>query len=110
LGDTCPLPLAGASEAGKLNNLAVVDVLESAAPITDALVADVCGEGSPQILACCGRGARSSLRILRHGVKVQELAVSELPGFPSAVWTLKSRLDDGPDKYIVVSFTNATLV
>jgi len=95
---------------GKLNNLGVIDVVESAAPITDALVADVCGEGTPQILACCGRGTRSSLRILRHGVKVHELAVSELPGVPSAVWTLKARLDDGPDKDIVVSFKDATLV
>jgi splicing factor 3B subunit 3 len=38
------------------------------------------------------------------------MAVSELPGYPSAVWTIKGRHDDPADKYIVVSFTNATLV
>ena len=95
---------------GTLRNLRAVDVLESAAPITDSLVVDLCGEGTPQVLACCGRGARSSLRILRHGVKVGEMAVSELPGYPSAVWTLKGRGDAAVDRYIVVSFTNATLV
>jgi len=96
--------------AGKLKNLVVADVLESCAPCTDSLITDLCGEGSPQVLTLCGKGARSSLRVLRHGVKVSELAVSELPGYPSAVWTVKGRADDDADKYIVVSFTNATLV
>ena len=38
------------------------------------------------------------------------MAVSELPGRPSAVWTVKECFGDTFDKYIVVSFTNATLV
>lgn len=37
----------------------------------------------------CGRGPRSSLRVLRHGLEVTEMAVSELPGNPNAVWTVK---------------------
>ena len=39
--------------------------------------------------ALCGRGPRSSLRVLRHGLEVTEMAVSELPGNPNAVWTVK---------------------
>lgn len=42
---------------------------------------------------CCGRGPRSSLRVLRHGLEVSEMAVSELPGNPNAVWTVKRRAD-----------------
>jgi len=41
----------------------------------------------------CGRGPRSSLRVLRHGLEVSEMAVSELPGNPNAVWTVKRRAD-----------------
>ena len=41
----------------------------------------------------CGRGPRSSLRVLRHGLEVTEMAVSELPGNPNAVWTVKIRAD-----------------
>jgi len=41
----------------------------------------------------CGRGSRSSLRVLRHGLEVSEMAVSELPGSPNAVWTVKRRAD-----------------
>ncbi|KAH8091589.1 hypothetical protein JL720_5899 [Aureococcus anophagefferens] len=62
------------------------------------------------VYALCGKGHRSSLRVLRHGVAVSEMAVSELPGRPSAVWTVRGRHDEPYDKYIVVSFTNATLV
>ena len=63
-----------------------------------------------QLYAVCGRGPRSSLRVLRHGLEVSEMAVSELPGNPNAVWTVKKRMDDEFDSYIIVSFVNATLV
>ena len=94
----------------RLRNLAIADEIESLSPMTDLIVDDVAGEGTPQILALCGKGNRSSLRILRHGVSVTEMAVSELPGRPSAVWSVKEKFGDEFDKFIVVSFTNATLV
>ena len=40
----------------------------------------------------------------------REMAVSELPGNPNAVWTVRKRREDPHDAYIVVSFVNATLV
>jgi splicing factor 3B subunit 3 len=33
------------------------------------------------------------VRVLRHGLEVSEMAVSELPGNPNAVWTVKKRID-----------------
>lgn len=50
-------------------------------------------EDTPQLYALCGRGPRSTLRVLRHGLEVSEMAVSELPGNPNAVWTVKRRAD-----------------
>ena len=38
------------------------------------------------------------------------MAVSPLPGNPTAVWTVRRSITDEHDAYIVVSFTNATLV
>lgn len=75
-----------------------------------AQVANLLGEEIPQIYVACGRGARSTLRVLRPGLAVTEMAVSPLPGNPTAVWTLKQSQADEHDAYIVVSFTNATLV
>ena len=94
----------------RLQNLLLTDDVDSLAPITDMIVDDVAEEESKQIVTLCGKGNRSTLRVLRHGVSVTEMAVSELPGRPTAVWTVKKQQDSDVDKYIVVSFTNATLV
>ena len=96
--------------SSKLQNLALVDDIQSLAPLIDAVVDDFAGEESPQLVALCGRGHRSSMRVLRHGVSVTEMAVSELPSKAQAVWTVRSSVDEASDKYIVVSLANATLV
>ncbi|XP_074601621.1 splicing factor 3b subunit 3 [Brevipalpus obovatus] len=93
-----------------LKNLVLVDELESLSPILSCQVADIANEDTPQLIMACGRGARSTLRVLRHGLEVSEMAVSELPGNPNAVWTVKRKADEEFDAYIIVSFVNATLV
>ncbi|ESW14695.1 hypothetical protein PHAVU_007G009600 [Phaseolus vulgaris] len=94
----------------RLKNLVRIDQVESLMPIIDMKVSNLFEEETPQIFTLCGRGPRSSLRILRTGLAVSEMAVSKLPGVPSAVWTVKKNVIDEFDAYIVVSFTNATLV
>ena len=95
-----------------LKNLILADEIPSMAPITDMVIDNMnvnSEDLTPQIHCLCGRGNRSSLRILRHGLAVTEMAVSELPGRPTAVWTVKGKHGE-VDKYIIVSFSNATLV
>ena len=94
----------------QLLNLVLVDELDSLTPIMACQIADLANEDTPQLYAVCGRGPRSTLRVLRHGLEVGEMAVSELPGNPTAVWTVRKRAEDQFDAYIVVSFVNATLV
>ena len=94
----------------KTTNLLLVDDISSLAPITDMFVGDLLGEEAPQIYTLCGRGERSSLRILRQGLAATEVAVSDLPGRPVAIWTVRESPESPHDKYIVVTFTNATLV
>jgi len=93
-----------------LKNLLLVDEMSSLMPITDMKVANLLNEEIPQIYALCGRGPRSTLAVLRPGLAVTELAISPLPGNPTAVWTIRRSTTDEFDAYIVVSFTNATLV
>lgn len=73
-------------------------------------VENIANEEIPQIYAVCGRGSRSSLRVLRPGLAVTEMAVSPLPGNPTAVWTTRRSNTSEFDNYIIVSFINATLV
>ncbi|KAJ3416788.1 Splicing factor 3B subunit 3 [Chytridiales sp. JEL 0842] len=93
-----------------LRNLTVIDEMDSLCPFIDSKVLNLTDEDTPQLFALCGRGARSSFRILRHGLETTEIAVSELPGNPNAVWTVKLNSSDEFDSYIIVSFVNATLV
>ena len=97
-----------------LKNLVLVDELDSLSPIMNCQVADASSLGGADDLlhlyALVGRSSRSSLKILRHGLEVTEMAVSALPGNPSAVWTVKRMASAEFDAYIIVSFVNATLV
>lgn len=93
-----------------LLNLALIDELDSMNPLMDAKVMNLNDDDTPQIFTLCGRGARSSLRSLQHGLEVTEIVASELPGVPKAVWTTKQQRDDEYDSYIVLSFVNGTLV
>lgn len=85
-----PLPVAYFTPR-PLENLLPTDSMDSLDPVLDAKVMNLLGIASdtPQILAACGRGPRSTFRTLRHGLDVQELVNSGLPGTPNAVWTLK---------------------
>ncbi|KAF8331909.1 CPSF A subunit region-domain-containing protein [Cantharellus anzutake] len=106
-----PLPLA-TFKPRALENLALVDELESLDPIIDGRVANLleaAGE-TPQVFTACGRGPRSTFRMLRHGLEAEESVSSDLPGIPNAVWTTKLKEDDQYDSYIILSFVNGTLV
>lgn len=94
----------------ELRSLVPVDKIESLCPLLGAHIGDLTREDAPQVYTLCGRGPKSSLRVLRNGLEVAEMAVSELPGNPNAVWTVRRNIDDAHDSYIVVSFVNATLV
>ncbi|KAF4632384.1 hypothetical protein G7Y89_g5735 [Cudoniella acicularis] len=91
-------------------NLSLVESIDSMNPLMDCKVANLTEEDAPQIYSICGTGARSTFRTLRHGLEVSEIVESELPGVPSAVWTTKLTRNDTFDAYIILSFSNGTLV
>ncbi|RDB18465.1 Pre-mRNA-splicing factor RSE1 [Hypsizygus marmoreus] len=96
-----------------LVNLLLTDEVQSLDPILDSKVLNlIASSETPQIYAACGRGPRSSLRTLRHGLEVEESLSSELPGsmFPNAVWSTKKTEEDPYDTLIILSFVNGTIV
>ncbi|KAF8907837.1 CPSF A subunit region-domain-containing protein [Gymnopilus junonius] len=107
---TLPLPHAH-FRPRPLDNLVLADEMESLDPIIDSKVLNLLpNSDTPQIFTACGRGPRSTLRTLRHGLEVEESVSSDLPGIPNAVWTTKRTEDDPFDSYIILSFVNGTLV
>ena len=74
-----PLPRAY-FQPRALDNLSLVDELESLDPILDSKVLNLLpNSDTPQIFAACGRGARSTLRTLRHGLEVEEARARQVP-------------------------------
>ncbi|TRY50191.1 Cleavage/polyadenylation specificity factor subunit A [Cryptosporidium tyzzeri] len=95
----------------------------SLSPITDIKVIDTNNDGTPQIVATCGRGPRSTLRVCSYGKNVEEIAENPLPGRPRCIWTLKNGIDpslsgsqaeaailDNIHHYIIISFIDRSLV
>ncbi|KAI0134679.1 CPSF A subunit region-domain-containing protein [Xylariales sp. AK1849] len=93
-----------------LENLTLVQTIDSLSPILDSKVVNLMEENTPQIYSVCGNGARSRFRMLKHGLQVQEVVASELPGRASAVWTTKLTRQDKYDTYIILASSNNTLI
>jgi splicing factor 3B subunit 3 len=66
-------------------NLELRDEMQNYAPINDMKVDDLTNEGLAQIYLACGRGAQGTIRALRHGLSIVEMAVSPMPGRPNSV-------------------------
>jgi len=93
--------------ARPLRNLLLTSQMDNLAPLLNSHVQEPTGE-SHVIYTFSGRDAKSTMRVLQPGITASELAVSELPGAPTRLWTLAA--DGNYDSHIIVSFLNATLV
>ncbi|KAF0975772.1 hypothetical protein FDP41_005099 [Naegleria fowleri] len=87
-----------------------VQDLKSLAPITDMKITDLMTEGASQFYALHGRGPHSSLRVLRYGLPVEENVSAPLEQSPPAIFTVKESISSDFDKYIIISFTDFTMV
>ncbi|KNC55769.1 CPSF A subunit [Thecamonas trahens ATCC 50062] len=117
--------------AAELVHLYPLDTLPSLSPLMDFAVADLAGDGVPQLVVGCGaRTGAAALNVLRHGIAVSELVASPLPGTPVAVFSLTQTNaprpadgsgggDDDDEQaahlavstaFLIFSFTNASLV
>ena len=96
----------------KLTALTPADRFDSSAPILGAKVTKVPAAegGGEQLYSFGGKGERSGVNIIRHGLAVDEVTVSTLHAIPNGIWTLKSNHRQQHHSYIVVSFANGTLV
>lgn len=93
-----------------LENLTLVESIDSLSPLMDCKIADLTGQDAPQIYSISGNGARSHFRILKHGLEINEVATSELPGTVSGVWTTKLKKHDRYDAYIILTSSDNTLI
>jgi DNA damage-binding protein 1 len=89
--------------------LDVIDEFSNLGPITDFCVADLDKQGQTQLITCSGVAKDSSLRIIRNGVGLNELAAIEISGV-KGVWALRPSFYEKHDDMLVISFVNQTRV
>ncbi|KAL8286521.1 hypothetical protein RQP46_004538 [Phenoliferia psychrophenolica] len=84
-----PSDLSGDSMAieGESDDLELVEGFASLAPIMDCCVVNADGGGTSQVVTCSGAYKGGSLRIVRQGVGLAELASLELEGIRQ-VWSI----------------------
>ncbi|KAG5751836.1 hypothetical protein H9Q70_005526 [Fusarium xylarioides] len=93
-----------------LENLTLIETTESLSPLMDCKVADLTGDGAPLIYSVSSNGARSHFRMLKHGLAINVVATSELPGTVSGAWTTRLIRHDKYDAYIILTSSDNTLV
>lgn len=105
LGDSQLIKLTDQpNEAGSF--VTVLETYTNLGPILDMLVVDIQKQGQGQLITCSGASKNGSLRIIRSGIGIQEMANIELPGVKS-IWPLRiNTLKDGVDDHLVLSYFN----
>ena len=86
----------------------IVDTFTNLGPIVDMVVVDLERQGQGQLVTCSGAYKEGSLRIIRNGIGIHELASIDLPSI-KGMWPLRLG-DKGLDNTLVMSFVEQTRV
>merc|ERR1719322_173620 len=91
--------------------VSIVDTFTNLGPILDMMVVDLERQGQGQLVTCSGGFKEGSLRIIRNGIGIHELASIDLPGI-KGMWPLKvgSGQDKTLDNTLVLSFVEQTRI
>ncbi len=88
----------------------VVETFTNLGPICDMVVVDLERQGQGQLVTCSGAYKEGSLRIIRNGIGIHELASIDLPSI-KGMWPLRcGEGDRKKDNTLVMSFVEHTRV
>ncbi|KAF7723645.1 DNA damage-binding protein 1a [Apophysomyces ossiformis] len=87
--------------------LEVIEEFPNLGPVGDFCIADLDKQGQDQLITCSGAAKDSSLRIIRNGVGLNELAAIEISGV-KGIWTLRPSFIEKHDHMLIISFINQT--
>ncbi|KAK8194350.1 pre-mRNA-splicing factor rse1 [Zalaria obscura] len=94
----------------EFENVQLVHTIPSLNPQKKTIVEDVEGKDDWKIYTTSGTGARSALNIISHGLEVTTHTQAALPSAPLYVWCVAGAREDDHDKYMVLSFSDLTMV
>ncbi|KAF4605198.1 hypothetical protein EYR40_003981 [Pleurotus pulmonarius] len=89
-------------------HLQVVDSWKNIAPISDAELVDLDGNGQKQVVTCSGGKATGSLNVVRNGADFRELAAVTGLEYLVGVWPIKQQFQDNAVSHLVTSTSTST--
>ncbi|KAF9496184.1 hypothetical protein BDN71DRAFT_1415949 [Pleurotus eryngii] len=89
-------------------HLQVVDSWKNIAPILDAEVVDLDGNGQKQVVTCSGGKATGSLNVVRNGADFRELAAVTGLEYLVGVWPIKQQFENNAVSHLVTSTSTST--
>ncbi|KAG1174443.1 hypothetical protein G6F70_004910 [Rhizopus microsporus] len=89
--------------------LQVIEEFANLGPIADFCVADLDKQGQAQIITCSGAGKDSSLRVIRNGVGLNELAMIPVSGV-QGIWALQSSFEKSHNLLLLSFFNQGRLL
>ena len=98
------------AEANEDNSyVTIIDSYTNLGPIVDMVVVDLERQGQGQLVTCSGVYKEGSLRIIRNGIGIHELASIDLPSI-KGMWPLKcgASAKGSFDNTLVMSFVEQT--
>ncbi|KAL1229754.1 DNA damage-binding protein [Trichinella spiralis] len=101
----------------RLNSLAIcdetwteVESFPNLAPIVDMVLVDMAKQGQGEIISCSGYGKDGSLKVIRSGIGLYELARLDIP-FVNRVWALRYITNEPYDNLFILGVVgNSTMV
>eukprot|EP00126_Sphaerothecum_destruens_P012593 Sdes_comp21582_c0_seq1m20185 len=87
----------------------IVDTFTNLGPIVDFAAVDFENQGQCQIVTCSGAFKDGSIRVIRNGIGINELASIEMNGI-KGIWPLRAQEENRYDSMLVISFVMETKV
>lgn len=103
LGDSQLIRLMPTPSGGTYS--VVLETYSNIGPIRDMIMVE--SDGQPQLVTCSGADKDGSLRVIRNGIGIDELASVELAGV-TGIFPI--RLESSHDNYLIVSLADDTHV
>lgn len=107
LGDSQLVRLNAEPDEATGSYVSVVDSFTNLGPIVDMVVVDLERQGQGQLVTCSGVYKEGSLRIIRNGIGIHELASVDLAGI-KGMWPLRCGKGGKWDNTLVMSFVEQT--
>eukprot|EP00759_Apiculatamorpha_spiralis_P043258 PhF_6_TR40769/c1_g1_i4/m.61478/K10610/DDB1; DNA damage-binding protein 1 len=86
-----------------------IEFLQNIGPVMSMIASDIDESGRNALISCSGGFANATLRVIRSGIAVRSSVLSNVPGV-RGMWSLKRRMTDNQQSYVVLAFLGGTIV